>query len=78
MNHVSIYKIGGEILSKRYEYVRIDINRFIGAKSEEHREIIDSYAKKGYRYVGYIPTNISDYGKIREMDLVFEKELDEN
>ena len=63
---------------KRYEYVRIDINRFIGAKSEEHREIIDSYAEKGYRYVGYIPTNISDYGKIREMDLVFEKELDEN
>lgn len=63
---------------KKYEYVRLDINRFIGARSEEHRAIIDSYATKGYRYVGYIPTNISDYGKIKEMDLVFEKETDEN
>ena len=63
---------------KTYEYVRLDINRFIGARSEEHREIIDSYAAKGYRYVGYIPTNISDYGKIKEMDLIFEKESDGN
>ena len=34
--------------------------------------IIDEYAAKGYRYVGYSPTNISDYGKIKDMDLVFE------
>lgn len=37
--------------------------------------MIDEYAAKGYRYVGYIPTNISDYGKIKDMDLIFE--LDE-
>ena len=59
---------------KKYEYVRVNINRWVGAKSEEHREIINEYARKGYRYVGYIPTNISDYGKIKEMDLVFEME----
>ncbi len=57
---------------KKYEYVNVKINRFVGAKSEEHRQIIDEYAAKGYRYVGFIPTNISDYGKIKEMDLVFE------
>ncbi len=57
---------------KRYEYVNVHIGKFIGAKSEEHREIIAEYASRGYRYVGYIPTNISDYGKIKEMDLVFE------
>ncbi len=59
---------------KKYEYVSVSISKFIGAKSEEHRAIIDSYAKKGYRYVGFIPINITDYGKIKEMDLVFEIE----
>lgn len=59
-------------MAKRYEYVNIYVNKLIGAKSEEHREIIDEYALKGYRYVGFIPTNMSDYGKIKEMDLVFE------
>jgi hypothetical protein len=59
---------------KKYEYVPIKISKFIGAKFEnlEHRDIIDKYAQKGYRYVGYIPTNISDYGKIKELDLIFE------
>ena len=44
---------------KRYEYVNIHIGKFCGAKSEEHRNIIDAYAAKGYRYVGYIPTDIN-------------------
>ncbi len=57
---------------KRYEYVRVRIGKFVGAKSEEHRGIIDAYAAKGYRYVGFIPTDINDYGKIKEMDLIFE------
>lgn len=59
---------------KKYEYVNVHINKFMGAKSEEHRQIIDEYARKGYRYVGFIPTNISDYGKIKKMDLIFEKD----
>lgn len=59
---------------KRYEYVNIHIGKFIGAKSEEHRSIINQYAANGYRYVGYIPTNISDYGKIKDLDLIFEIE----
>lgn len=62
----------GTIIMKRYEYVNIHIGNFCGAKSEEHRAIIDEYAAKGYRYVGYIPTKISDYGTIKDMDLVFE------
>ena len=60
---------------KKYEYVNVKIGKFIGAKSEEHRQIIDEYASKGYRYVGYIPTDISDYGKIKDMDLVFEMDV---
>ena len=57
---------------KRYEYVSVHIGRLFGARSEEHRKIIDDYAKRGYRYVGFIPTDMSDYGKIKDMDLIFE------
>ena len=38
--------------------------------------VIDEYAKKGFRYVGYIPTHMDTYGKLRSIDLIFEK--DEN
>ena len=57
---------------KRYEYVNVHIGKLFSAKSEEHRAMLDEYAEKGSRYVGYIPTNITDYGKIMDMDLVFE------
>ena len=57
---------------KKYEYVSINIDGFLGAGSEEHRQIIYNYAAKGYKYVGYIPTNITSHGKIVEMDLIFE------
>ena len=57
---------------KKYEYVPLHVGKFIGAKAEGHRDIINEYAKKGYRYVGFIPTNISDYGKFKDIDLVFE------
>lgn len=61
---------------KKYEYVNVHIARFYGAKSEEHRHIIDEMAKKGYRYVGFIPTKLDDFGKIKDMDLVFEIDTD--
>lgn len=60
---------------KKYEYVHVHINKFVGAKTENHRQIIDDYAAKGYRYVGFIPTDITDYGKIRDIDLIFEKDV---
>ncbi|MCR4760752.1 MAG: DUF4177 domain-containing protein [Oscillospiraceae bacterium] len=62
---------------KKYEFVNIKIGRLVGAKSEEHRKIIQEYAAKGYRYVGYIPTELTDSGKIKFMDLVFETEESE-
>ena len=58
----------------RYEYVSIKVGKFIGAKSDEHRDIIGEYAEKGYRYVGFIPTDMTDHGKIITMDLIFEIE----
>lgn len=61
---------------KKYEYVNIKLknNPTASAYSEEHRKIIDEYAEKGYRYVGYIPTRQGASGKIVEFDLVFETE----
>lgn len=60
---------------KEYKYVAIHTGNLIGARSDNHREIIDKYAKQGYRYVGYIPTVMSDYGKIKDMDLIFERDV---
>lgn len=60
---------------KKYEYVNVHIGKFVGAKSEEHRSIIDQYAARDYRFVGFIPTKMTDYGKIKDMDLVFEMDL---
>ncbi len=60
---------------KKYEYVELKIGKIFSSKSEEHRKIIDGYAIKGYRYVGYIPTDINADGRIVSIDLVFEKDL---
>lgn len=57
---------------KKYEYVNINISSLFGSESEQHRQIIDEYAAKGYRFVGYIPTKITPHGQIKEMDLIFE------
>lgn len=59
---------------KQYEYVSVHIGKLFGAASEEHRGIIDAYAAKGWRYVGFIPTNRNDYGKLKDIDLIFEKD----
>ncbi len=59
---------------KKYEYVRIKGDKVLGCKFEEHREIIDEYARKGFSYVGFVPVNIAEYGKFKEIDLVFEIE----
>ena len=32
---------------KKYQYEQVHMNKFIGSKSENHRKIIDEYAKKG-------------------------------
>ena len=60
---------------KQYAYINVRVGRAFGGKCQEHREIIDQFAARGYRYVGYIPTIISDYGKIKDLDLIFEKDV---
>ncbi len=60
-----------------YEYERIACNGFgvVGVKYEEHREIIDKYSKRGYRYVGFVPVEVVNHGFPIKLDLIFEKEV---
>lgn len=60
---------------KKYEYVNLEISKIFSSSSEEHREIIDKYAARGYRYIGYVPTHINCDGRITKMDLIFELDI---
>ena len=61
---------------KKYEYVEINYNAkgVVFLCTDKHKEIIDSYAKTGYHYAGFVPTEIDAKGCIRKIDLIFEKE----
>lgn len=62
---------------KKYIYETIEYKMKkagMAAAFYEHREIIEAYADKGYRYVGIIPVEMKTNGCIRKADLIFEKE----
>ena len=46
---------------KKYEYVTVYIGKFFGAKSEEHRKIIDEYAAKEKSMVVGSSMKLADY-----------------
>lgn len=50
---------------KEYEFVSIRIDTFTGSRLKRHREIIQEYAGKGWRYAGVIPTALMNNGKLR-------------
>ena len=57
----------------RYKYVQVKLTRGLAKMMlENHREIINSTATDGWRYVGFIP--VREIGGVLEtVDLVFEK-----
>ena len=60
------------------EFVRLKYanNKLINATLREHREIIDDYVRKrGYTYLGFIPTLFGPNGKMLELDLIFKKPI---
>lgn len=61
---------------KTYEYEEVgyEAKGMVFSHTEEHREIIDRYAKKGYRFAGAVPTEVGAGGCWRKIDLIFEKE----
>ncbi len=60
----------------RYEYARVKVGTYIGNWDGEHRQIIDMYSAKGYRYVGHIPASLNEDGKVEYLDLIFEMNVD--
>lgn len=57
-----------------YKYIYVEATVYGFLKTANHREIIDEYSAKGWKYVDSIPTTSNSYGKITNVDLVFEKE----
>ena len=62
--------------NEKYEYLEIDYTAkgVVFLCTDKHKEVINSYAENGYRYVGFIPTEIDAKGCMRKIDLIFEKE----
>ena len=56
----------------RYQCVEVYVETLFAAGTKDHREIIDRYAKQGYRYVGYVPTKFATGGLLKYIDLIFE------
>ena len=57
-----------------YKYVNVVGEGVAVTKFQEHRELIDRYAKEGWRFVTCVPTHIT-HGEIVQLDLVFERAL---
>ncbi|MGN0366780.1 MAG: DUF4177 domain-containing protein [Suilimivivens sp.] len=60
---------------KKYEYVTVSTKSgLLSTKTSSHHEIIDEYAAKGYRYVGWFPSKTSNMlsGVMEEIELIFE------
>lgn len=49
----------------------------LSTKSTAHRDIIDEYAAKGYRYAGWFPSKMSNMlsGVLEEIELIFETDV---
>lgn len=59
----------------RYIYVEAQAETFFNVAN--HRELIDEYSQKGWRFVTAIPTEMNGQGYIKKYDLVFEKEIND-
>lgn len=57
------------------KYVRFEYDNKKATNSElnGHREIIDEYTSKGYKYVGFVPVRFGPSGKTLAIDLIFEE-----
>ena len=57
-----------------YKYVSVDREGWVFSGFQGCREIIDSHAAEGWRYVGYVPVKIDGHGVPIAIDLIFERE----
>lgn len=58
----------------KYRYEKAAGGTFL--TEPNHRNIIDKLASQGWRFVAAIPAYQTQEGKVKEFDLVFEKQID--
>lgn len=62
-----------------YEYKYVDVILesvgLFSKKKSDYREIIDSHAKEGWRFVQLIPKCYNSDGRPWEFEVIFEKEV---
>lgn len=63
-------------MMKKYDFVTVkaENNPVKDAVFSGHRKVIEEFARKGYRYAGYVPVRLGPSGKSVEIDLIFEIE----
>lgn len=56
------------------EFVRVnyDNNKVSCAELTSHREVIEEYVSKGFKYLGFVPVKLGPSGKMLALDLVFD------
>lgn len=56
------------------EFVRVnyDNNKVSCAELTSHREVIEEYTSKGFKYFGFVPVKLGPSGKMLALDLVFD------
>jgi len=61
----------------KYEFVRVDLKSgfFTKKPKENYQEIINSYAKKGWRFKQIFAPATKGYGAAYYFELIFEKEV---
>lgn len=57
-----------------YKYIYVEAIVYGVFNKPNHRELIDEYSAKGWRFVDSIPTMANGNGAVNRVDLVFEKE----
>lgn len=62
---------------KRYEYEEVVMNGLFGSHTVAHQNVINRRAAEGWRYVGYIPLEENGHGVTQAIDLIFEKDVEE-
>ena len=63
--------------SRVCEAARYSLFGGVGIRTEGHQEVIRSRAAAGWRYVGYLPSVQRASGHIETIELVFEREIEQ-
>ncbi len=59
----------------QYKSVKLAIKGFVVSELKNHNEIIDKYAKEGWRLVQILPVKYASNGVPVELEIIFEREI---